>query len=190
MGWQRLWVSARAVSHAHLGRWWAGRVNGVWGGNMASWHCREHRRRRRRPLDPAPLLPPRAALSAALAADGVSLTKPVRLAGALQPPPPPPPISKSDEAFLEGGVEFAWGAAGVELGELNDLFHKVGFPRRDPERLGLALRNTHRTLSIRAGARERVTGGRAASRQARYLVAPSLSPLQRARRGCAARARC
>jgi hypothetical protein len=28
--------------------------------------------------------------------------------------------------FLESGVEFAWGIEGIDVGELNDLFEKVG----------------------------------------------------------------
>ena len=37
----------------------------------------------------------------------------------------PPPISKSDEAFREDGVEFVWGAAGIDVQELNELFERV-----------------------------------------------------------------
>ncbi len=41
-------------------------------------------------------------------------------------PPVLPCRSKSDDEFLEGlGVEFVWGAEGVDVGELNDLFEKV-----------------------------------------------------------------
>ena len=34
-------------------------------------------------------------------------------------------ISKTDEAFASDGVEFVYGAAGINLAELNDLFEKV-----------------------------------------------------------------
>jgi hypothetical protein len=36
-----------------------------------------------------------------------------------------PNISKSDEDFLEDGVEFVWGSDTINIGELNDLFEKV-----------------------------------------------------------------
>ena len=38
---------------------------------------------------------------------------------------PRPVISKTDEAFASDGVEFVYGAAGINLAELNDLFEKV-----------------------------------------------------------------
>ena len=71
--------------------------------------------------------------------------------------PPPPPISKSDTDFLEdNGVEFVWGTAELGIDELNDLFEKVGFPRRDPGRLASALANTHRSIWVRAVRKSRL----------------------------------
>jgi len=69
---------------------------------------------------------------------------------------PPPPISKADSTFLEEGVEFVWGTEALGIDELNDLFQRVGFPRRDPGKLALALSNTHRTLWIRAARKSRM----------------------------------
>lgn len=37
----------------------------------------------------------------------------------------PPPISKTDDAFLDAGVEFIW-SNDVNMDELNELFQKVG----------------------------------------------------------------
>jgi GNAT superfamily N-acetyltransferase len=72
------------------------------------------------------------------------------------PPPPPPVLSKSDAAFAEAdGVAFVWGSEGLDLGELNDLFTRVGFPRRDPSRLAAALAATHRTVWVRAARKSR-----------------------------------
>jgi GNAT superfamily N-acetyltransferase len=99
--------------------------------------------------------PPPGAL---LAAEGVSAD----VAAALAPPPPgaapppPPPISRSDADFDAAGLAFVWGAEGLDLSELNDLFAKVGFPRRDPTRLAAALAATHATLWIRAARRSRL----------------------------------
>uniref|UniRef100_A0A061S221 Histone acetyltransferase n=1 Tax=Tetraselmis sp. GSL018 TaxID=582737 RepID=A0A061S221_9CHLO len=61
-----------------------------------------------------------------------------------------PLISKDDRQFAEElGVQFVEGAAHLDVEELNDLFEKVGFPRRSPQRLSLALQQTHRVLWIR-----------------------------------------
>eukprot|EP00889_Picochlorum_renovo_P007993 jgi/Picre1/35023/NNA_002488.t1 len=68
----------------------------------------------------------------------------------------PPPISKSDEAFLEDGIEFVWGTKDLSVDELNMLFEKVGFPRRDPGRLATALANTHTTVWVRAARKSRL----------------------------------
>jgi len=74
-------------------------------------------------------------------------------AGAL---PPPPELSKSDEDFAqELGVQFVEGCEELSIDELNDLFELVGFPRRAPERLSLALQHTHRVLFIRCIRRSR-----------------------------------
>ena len=70
--------------------------------------------------------------------------------------PPPPPISKADDAFLEEGIEFVWGTDGLGIEELNNLFEKVGFPRRDPSRLSVALVNTHTCLWVRAARKSRL----------------------------------
>lgn len=70
--------------------------------------------------------------------------------------PPPPQITKSDEAFQEEGIEFVWGIEGIVLDELNDLFQKVGFPRRDLAKLGLALANTYSTIWVRASRKSRL----------------------------------
>jgi GNAT superfamily N-acetyltransferase len=64
--------------------------------------------------------------------------------------PPPPAISKADEEFGALGIEFVATLDGIKVLELNELFEKVGFPRRDPERLKLALANTHRLVWVRA----------------------------------------
>ncbi|KAI8468200.1 MAG: hypothetical protein J3K34DRAFT_378299 [Monoraphidium minutum] len=71
--------------------------------------------------------------------------------------PPPPRISVSDAEFRDLGVEFVTVRQGIRVHELNELFDKVGFPRRDPERLKVALENTHRLVWVRA-----VKAGRAA----------------------------
>lgn len=71
---------------------------------------------------------PRPALAATLVSDGVSTQKPALIAdhaAAADARLAPPPITKSDERFLEDGMEFVWGAEGVNLAELNDLFQRV-----------------------------------------------------------------
>jgi len=80
--------------------------------------------------------------------EGMSGTKSALVAGiGLQLPPPV--ITRSDEAFASDGVEFVYSGDEIDLMELNDLFEKVGFPRRDPDRLRLALTHTHRVLWVR-----------------------------------------
>lgn len=66
--------------------------------------------------------------------------------------PPPPPLTRDDASFLEQGLEFVYDdqGAGIDLGQLNDLFEKVGFPRRDPGRLAAALARTPVVLWVRA----------------------------------------
>ena len=44
---------------------------------------------------------------------------------------PLPPLTKSDDDFAALGVEFVEDADSIDLSELNDLFGRVGFPRRD-----------------------------------------------------------
>ena len=57
----------------------------------------------------------------------------------------------SDAEFAAAlGVEFGTARAGVRVAELNDLFERVGFARRDPERLRAALDATHRMVWVRA----------------------------------------
>uniref|UniRef100_A0A383W9I4 N-acetyltransferase domain-containing protein n=1 Tax=Tetradesmus obliquus TaxID=3088 RepID=A0A383W9I4_TETOB len=70
--------------------------------------------------------------------------------------PPPPIISKPDAEFLALGLEFVETRDGIKITELNELFEKVGFPRRDPDRLRVALDNTHRLIWIRSLKQSRV----------------------------------
>eukprot|EP00882_Tetradesmus_deserticola_P008157 GHRQ01008596.1.p1 GENE.GHRQ01008596.1~~GHRQ01008596.1.p1 ORF type:complete len:262 (+),score=88.88 GHRQ01008596.1:305-1090(+) len=69
---------------------------------------------------------------------------------------PPPTISKPDAEFLSLGLEFVEARDGIKITELNELFEKVGFPRRDPDRLRVALDNTHRLIWIRSAKQSRV----------------------------------
>ena len=62
-------------------------------------------------------------------------------------------ISKSDASFRKEGVFFDETGAtfeGDDLDELNKLFAEVGFPRRAPEKLQLALENSHHVICARA----------------------------------------
>ena len=88
----------------------------------------------------------------------MSTTKPALMADTAAAPPrlPHPEISKTDEAFLADGVEFVWGIETMNYDNLNDLFQKVGFPRRDPARLALALSNTYSCIWIRASRKSRM----------------------------------
>lgn len=108
-------------------------------------------------LQAKPLLRYRGHLLAAATAvtEGVSADKPALMSDAAAQRLPPPPISKSDEAFSEMGVEFVWSNE-LDMAELNDLFQKVGFPRRDPARLAVALGNTYRTVWVRAARKSRL----------------------------------
>jgi len=58
---------------------------------------------------------------------------------------PIPKLSNDDSSFLEKlGVSFRWGLRPEsDLDELNSLFASVGFPRRDEERLRIALTHSH-----------------------------------------------
>lgn len=62
----------------------------------------------------------------------------------------PPTISKSDEQFADtDNLEFLYSQEGISLGELNTLFERVKFPRRDPVKLKIALENTHQLIWVR-----------------------------------------
>ena len=45
--------------------------------------------------------------------------------------PSPPAISKPDEDFEDAGMEFVWGAADIDIKQLNNLFHLVCSSLRD-----------------------------------------------------------
>ncbi|CAD7695420.1 unnamed protein product [Ostreobium quekettii] len=66
-----------------------------------------------------------------------------------------PTLTKTDEQFAEQGIVFMEGHEGVNLEELNDLFEQVGFPRRDPDKLKLALEKTHTVIWIRHAKKSR-----------------------------------
>ncbi|KAG2486396.1 hypothetical protein HYH03_014973 [Edaphochlamys debaryana] len=69
----------------------------------------------------------------------------------------PPPISRADTEFEESvGVQFVEGREGIRIPELNELFEKVGFPKRDPERLKVALENTYHVIWVRAAKQSRL----------------------------------
>ncbi|KAH7366138.1 hypothetical protein KP509_18G064900 [Ceratopteris richardii] len=51
-------------------------------------------------------------------------------------------FSVSDETFLERGFKFRNSLEGIDLDQLNELFVKVGFPRRHKQKLELALKHT------------------------------------------------
>ncbi|KAK9861453.1 hypothetical protein WJX84_010103 [Apatococcus fuscideae] len=60
-----------------------------------------------------------------------------------------PTLSKTDQAWMDEGLEFMYTREGVSISELNDLFQKVGFPVRDPEKLATALEHSSVVLWIR-----------------------------------------
>jgi len=62
----------------------------------------------------------------------------------------PPKLTKTDEHFHQQGIEFVEARQGIVVSELNSLFEKVGFPRRDPAKLKVALENTHALVWARA----------------------------------------
>ncbi|GLI60730.1 hypothetical protein VaNZ11_002956 [Volvox africanus] len=69
----------------------------------------------------------------------------------------PPPISRPDIDFeTKLGVQFVEGREGILITELNELFEKVGFPRRDPDRLRVALENTYHIIWVRATKQSRL----------------------------------
>jgi ribosomal protein S18 acetylase RimI-like enzyme len=95
--------------------------------------------------------------SATLLNDGISTTKQSLMADTATPAKlPPPQISKTDTQFADEGVEFVWGIENLPYEELNDLFQRVGFPRRDPEKLAMALGNTYSCIWIRASRKSRM----------------------------------
>lgn len=97
------------------------------------------------------------ATSATLLDDGISTTKQSLMADTATPARlPPPHISKTDKQFADEGVEFVWGIESLNYDELNDLFQKVGFPRRDPEKLAMALGNTYSCIWIKASRKSRM----------------------------------
>ncbi|GIL50708.1 hypothetical protein Vafri_6823 [Volvox africanus] len=69
----------------------------------------------------------------------------------------PPPISRPDVDFeAKLGVQFVEGREGILITDLNELFEKVGFPRRDPDRLRVALENTYHIIWVRATKQSRL----------------------------------
>ena len=67
-------------------------------------------------------------------------------------------ISKSDASFKKEGVLFDEGGTifeGDDLDDLNKLFAEVGFPRRAPEKLQLALEKSHHVICARAARKSR-----------------------------------
>jgi len=99
---------------------------------------------------------PVAARAAVAAQDGLSPATAAFFAAHDDSDPPPPAVTKSDADFAAMGVEFVEGREGVRVAELNDLFERVGFPRRDPARLQLALEHTHALVWVRATRQSRV----------------------------------
>ncbi|XP_020204511.1 serotonin N-acetyltransferase 2, chloroplastic [Cajanus cajan] len=74
------------------------------------------------------------------------------------------PLSISDEALESRGFAVRRGAEGLDLEELNAVFVAVGFPRREPERIRVALEHTEAVVWVeqrktrRAVAFARATG--------------------------------
>ena len=62
----------------------------------------------------------------------------------------PPPLSRSDAYFEALGVEFVENADDINISELNEVFEKVSFPRRDPVKLKTALEHTFSIVWVRA----------------------------------------
>ncbi|KAK7333602.1 hypothetical protein VNO80_30379 [Phaseolus coccineus] len=58
------------------------------------------------------------------------------------------PLSVSDAALESRGFLLRRGAEGLDLEELNAVFVAVGFPRRDPEKIRLALEHTQAVLWV------------------------------------------
>lgn len=68
----------------------------------------------------------------------------------------PPSLSKTDEHFRTLGLEFVEMREGIVIPELNDLFERVGFPRRDSEKLKVALENTYAIVWVRSTKQSRL----------------------------------
>lgn len=89
--------------------------------------------------------------------EGVSVIKPALIADTVGAAKlPVPTITRADEDFEKDGIQFVWGTKDLCIDELNDLFQRVGFPRRDPGRLAAALVNTHRLIWVRAARKSRM----------------------------------
>ncbi|KAG9440155.1 hypothetical protein H6P81_020320 [Aristolochia fimbriata] len=63
-------------------------------------------------------------------------------------PDPDPKFSISDDALMSRGFALHRSAAGLNLDQLNSIFVAVGFPRRDPEKVRVALEHTPSLLWI------------------------------------------
>ena len=84
-----------------------------------------------------------------------------------------PPISHPDSYFHAQRFEFLETAEGLDLGEVNDLFDRVGFPRRNVERLQTALEHTHRLIWVRSTKQTRFQRLGQCVGFARYACLPS-----------------
>lgn len=62
----------------------------------------------------------------------------------------PPPLSRPDAHFEAMGLEFVDTAESINIAELNEVFEKVSFPRRDPVKLKTALEHTYAIVWVRA----------------------------------------
>ncbi|MED6170458.1 Serotonin N-acetyltransferase 2, chloroplastic [Stylosanthes scabra] len=60
----------------------------------------------------------------------------------------PYPLSISDEALESRGFVLRRSADGLNLDDLNGVFVAVGFPKRDPEKIRVALENTESLLWV------------------------------------------
>ncbi|KAG5051609.1 hypothetical protein AAZX31_02G119200 [Glycine max] len=58
------------------------------------------------------------------------------------------PLSVSDTALESRGFSLRRGAEGLDLELLNSVFAAVGFPRRDPEKIRVALEHTEAVLWV------------------------------------------
>ena len=67
-----------------------------------------------------------------------------------------PGLSPEGLPSLCGRLEFVDTKEGIVLPELNELFEKVGFPRRDPAKLIIALENTHSLVWVRSTKQSRL----------------------------------
>eukprot|EP00891_Asterochloris_glomerata_P007155 jgi/Astpho2/7155/Aster-01479 len=95
------------------------------------------------------------AAAAARRADGISLAKATWPLQVDTDRIVAPKLSKSDAAFQTEGCDFVWGGSDLSIEELNKLFVRVGFPKRDPQKLSEALIHTHTILWIRSNRRSR-----------------------------------